>query len=623
VTEAPPSAALVICPVFASGTPPLSLASLQPPLRQAGVTPVPFDLDFMLLREDAATHQALFAAYNIGHADGLDTVQFVIRPRFMLAALFPEAFPAADLMLYEADLAVVRAIDARLGWWADRIIERGVGAVLCSVYVSNLLPTLLLARAVRARAPGLPIALGGPGVAAPAIQEFILRLGVVNACVTGEGERVVGPLTLALLRGSTLDAIPGVSWFDGEQRRDSPAAPLTPLADVLEAPPDFAGFPIPGYDVGAYRSNPAANLRWFGVALPVATTRGCVMRCTFCSESVYWKRFRSREPDAVIDEIASLIARWGVRQFVFGDSLLNGTPKWLVRFAERCIERDLGATFLFAYLRPTRLPRETLTLLYRAGFRVLGFGMETASQRLLDRLDKGTRVDEARQIYEDSLDVGLHVNISILTGIPGEVLDDVFDSVRFVQQLTATVTAKSGAAHALTVHAGSPLRVEPYSPMYAHPDDAGIRLIPGAPDLPPALAHLRAEPLFERWTGSVSADDLAARSEWVRAALDRAPMTVFQGEPYAFDDQTLARPLRPAMVLTGDAGVFLSDGTRILAQIDPFVAATWAAVTDGLRFGEARAQLAVAYPTIDVDARLREALNGLVVARLVWVDDFA
>lgn len=626
--EQPPDrgVALVICPVFASGTPPLSLASLQPGLRDAGLRTLPFDLDFMLLREDAANHRAFFSIYNIGHPDGLDGVQFVIRPRFTLMALFPEAFEAAEREPQAPDLAIVAALAARLDWWAGQILAQGVGVVFCSVYVSNLLPSLLLARAIRARDPTVAVAFGGPGVGAPAIQQLVLQLGDVAACATGEGERVAPPLARALLDGAPLQGVPGIAFLDGGALVQGAPVPLIALSELPT--PDFTGFPIPGHDVGAYRSNPAANLRWFGVALPIATTRGCVMRCTFCSESVYWKRYRPRDPEAVVAEIEALVARWGVRQFVFGDSLLNGTPAWLVRFAELCVERRLDVLFLFAYMRPTRLPRATLALLHAAGFRVLGFGMETASQALLDRMKKGTDVDEARQIYADCLDVGIHINLSVLCGIPGETVEDVMASVRFVQSLRQAALARSGAdpLSGLTIHAGSPLRVEPYSPMYADPDAAGIRIVAEAAHLPPPLADLEPalSPLLARWTGSVDLAEVRARSALLLAALDREPISVFLGEGLQgrFDDGTVVRPVGSPVVLTdADGQHYLADGARMVARVDPFVAAVWPGLVRGEPFGRIRDAAAAMFP--DAGDRLRAAFEGLLAARLVWVDDFA
>ena len=614
-----PGVALVICPVFASGTPPLSLASLQPGLRDAGFRTLPFDLDFMLLREDAANHRAFFGVYNIGHPDGLDGVQFVIRPRFSLMAMFPEAFSEAEREPYQADLAVVDAVAARLGWWADAILAQDVRVVLCSVYVSNLLPSLMLARAIRARDPSVAVAFGGPGVGAEAIQRLVLELGDVVACARGEGEAIAPPLTRALVDGTPLRDVPGIAFLDEGELVYGSDVPMLPIGTLRT--PDFTGFPIPGYDVGAYRSNPAANLRWFGTALPIATTRGCVMRCTFCSESVYWKRWRARDPDDVISEIEALVARWNVRQFVFGDSLLNGTPAWLERFAQRCVERQLGVTFLFAYMRPTRLPRATLALLYAAGFRVLGFGMETASQALLDRMKKGTDVDEAKQIYEDCLDVGLHINLSVLCGIPGETVEDVMASVRFVQELRSR-----DSVGALTIHAGSPLRVEPYSPMYADPNAAGIRLVDVDAALPPELARFQPviSALSQRWEGDVPLVEVRARSTLLLSALDREPTSVFveRAPDFGIGDDTVVRPVgSPRLWVDGEGQHALADERRLLARVDPFVAALWPLLATGAPVGRIRDALGGAFP--DVDTRLRPAIEALITARLVWVDDFA
>ncbi|MFT4977342.1 MAG: pyruvate-formate lyase-activating enzyme, partial [Myxococcota bacterium] len=507
-----PGIGLVLCPCFGFGTPPLGLASLQTVLKAAGHRTIPFDLDFMLLAEQPETISALFRAYFIGHAEGIDRVQFILRPTLTLMALFPDAWTPEQKVPLAEDLQVIAQVDTFLQRWAQELIAHDVRIVMASVYVSNLLPTLLLARALHYLDPSIQLVLGGPGVAAPEIQAFVLALGIIDVCGTGEGERLAPALAERLLAGE-LPHVPGAAYLHEGTIVRVPVGPLVALSG-LEAP-DFSGLPVPGTHVRHYRANPNVSTRWFGVALPIATTRGCVMRCTFCSETNYWTRFRQRDPADVVDEIEALQEQWGVSQFTFGDSLLNGSPRWLEAFAELCVERQLSVTFVFAYFRPTRLPRPLLEKLWAAGFRLLAFGLETASQPLLDAMAKGTKAEEARQVVLDALDVGIHVNLSILCGVPGEGTEEVLDSIRFIESLRAEVVARSGeqAAAGLTVHAGWPLRVEPDSRMYQQPEKSGIVLSPQDFELPEVLGGLRPflAPLMIQWRSGVSLEEIQLR----------------------------------------------------------------------------------------------------------------
>jgi Radical SAM superfamily len=618
---------LVLCPCFAFGSPPLALASLQAVLRRDGFETVPYDLDFMLMREDPATFQELYALYNIGHPDELDRVQFVLRPMLILMALHPERFSAADKADYAADLAVVARVERFLDGWAARMHAAGVRVVMCSVYVSTLLGSLLLAKALKAIDPSSRIAFGGPGVGMPEIQEFVLRLGWVDVCATGEGEPIAPPLADALLGGRLPRSVPGVCFLDGDVVVRNPAAPLIPLADLLT--PEFAGLPIPGRSLDYYRCNPNVNTRWFGTVLPIATTRGCVMRCTFCSETNYWQKFRHREPADVLAEIRELQARWGISQFLFCDSLLNGDAAWLEAFADGCIAEQLDVRFVFAYFRPTRLPRATLEKLALAGFQLMSFGLETGSQELLSSLAKGTKVSEAEQIVVDALDLGISVNVSILCGFPGETAEHLLESVRFLQRVRDRTTALgANREQALTVHAGSVLRVEPYSRMYQQPERSGLELHPQAPRLPPELEGLEAAlaPLMVRWTCSVEPDEMRSRARFLLDALNREPVTVFLNEPLDpwIDDTTVVLPVNGACVLSDSEGRrFLVAGGRVLAGMDEVASQAWEHIARGESFGAIKRALVAELPeTPDLEHKLRKVFVGLLTNRYVYVEDF-
>ena len=619
---------LVTCPCFAFGSPPLSLASLQAVLVNAGVPATCFDLDFMLMRDDPPTFHQLYALYNIGHSEDVDRVQFVTRPRLTLLALFQEAFPEAERAEHAADLVVLQTVEAYLGGWARRISE-GVDVLMCSVYVSSLLPTLFLAKAFKALHPEGKVVLGGPGVGAPEIQEFALRLGFIDFCATGEGERIAPPLAAALLSGEPGHDVAGVSFL---HEGTIVVRPPPPLMDLCDLPlPDFRGLPVPGHPLHHYRSNPNVNTRWFGTALPIATTRGCVMRCTFCSETNYWQKFRFRDPSTVVAEIQELQRRWGVHQFLFGDSLLNGSGKWLEAFADSAIASDLGAQFLFAYMRPTRLPRPLLEKLAKAGFRLFSFGLETASQHILDRLDKGTTVAEAEQVILDALDVGISVNVSILCGFPDETPDQVLESVRFVQRLRRRVLALPEGLQReqmLTVHAGSTLRVEPNSRMYQNPTVAGIALLPDTRQLPTPLAHLEQAlaPLLQRWSSSVALHEARSRSTLLRDTINCEPNTVFLSEPLDswLTEDTVLAPVRDAVILSdAENRNYLASGSQILAQLDPLSSRVWQQVREHRTLGQMRRHLIGEAPPEELDALLRQALVRLLMMRHAYVDDFA
>jgi hypothetical protein len=302
--------------------------------------------------------------------------------------------------------------------------------------------------------------------------------------------------------------------------------------------------------------------------------------------------------------------------------LLNGSSRWLEAFADLCIERELGVTFLFAYMRPTRLSGPLLQKLWTAGFRLISLGLETASQQQLVAMKKGTTVAEVSQVVLDALDVGISVNISILCGFPRETSDQVMESVRFVQALHRQALARSGTTKeaGLTVHAGSCLRVEPASGMYRDPEGSGIVLHDVQPELPDGLHHLHSSlaPLLQRWSCSVSSSEINVRSTLL-FSLNREPRTVFLEEPLDpwINDDTVLLPTRAAQVLQAvDGGLFLAGASQILAQVDEVGAQAWPLFSQARPFSVIRDAIGAQ------DAHLRQVVLMFLQLRLVYVDDF-
>lgn len=625
-STANPDIALVLCPTFTLGTPPLAVASLQAVLREAGFKTSAYDLDFALMRFDADTFRSFYAVYNIGHADDVQHVQFVVRPQLTLMSYFPEHYTETQRAPLLADLQVIGRMEEFLVKWAGIIANTGIRLAMFSVYVSNLLPSLLLARALKQVDPDIKVAFGGPGVGLAETQHFVLRFGCVDCCATGEGEVIAPQLARRLLDDSSLADVPGAAYLAQDRFVRNVAPPLMQLEKLRI--PDFEGLPLPGHHVTHYRSNPNLTSRWYGVALPIASTRGCVKRCTFCAEQSYWQRYRLRKVDAVVNEIAELKARWGVRLFQFCDSLLNGSPRWIEEFCDKVV--PLEVEFAWAYFRPTKLPRTLLEKIARAGFRILYFGMETASQELIDKAEKGTDVAEIRQVVFDTIAVGLHADITVLCGFPGESLEKFMESVRFCRELTEQIERELGAdaLSRLSIDAGSIIRVEPYARMFTAPEEYGITLEPFDPPLPKELAAFTEaiSQISIRWTSDLSVQEKFLRSDLLQKLVYRASAINFREETkdFALDDETVLKPVdRHARILRDDNGkYYLISKDRVRAELTPMAAQLWDLCTSGLSLGEIKRHLLAKGwrdgSTLPV-ARLYEQY---LAAGLVYVEDF-
>ncbi|MFC1541321.1 B12-binding domain-containing radical SAM protein [Candidatus Latescibacterota bacterium] len=158
-------------------------------------------------------------------------------------------------------------------------------------------------------------------------------------------------------------------------------------------------------------------------------------KCTFCSWTTLFPKFRVCTPERLLDEIGMLIERYGVRE-IFDDTGTFPSGGWLEKFCKGMIQRGynrnirLSCNFRFDYLTPERA-----ALMREAGFRLMKLGLESASQETLDRLKKGTKVEDIEAGCRIAKEAGLEVHLTIMVGYPWETRADAEKTLALAKQL--------------------------------------------------------------------------------------------------------------------------------------------------------------------------------------------
>jgi anaerobic magnesium-protoporphyrin IX monomethyl ester cyclase len=164
---------------------------------------------------------------------------------------------------------------------------------LFSVYSSNLAISLITAQIIK-RKTSRPVIFGGPGVGISEIYRFLLKTGFVDGIVVGEGEETIVDVI------KTQDFLNSSSSIHGYVTNSSldRYVPRHLITDIDSIPyPVFDDFPAKGYNLRAYLLSGKTTF------IPISTSRGCVMKCSFCSENKYWQKFRLRSVESITDEI--------------------------------------------------------------------------------------------------------------------------------------------------------------------------------------------------------------------------------------------------------------------------------------------------------------------------------
>ena len=511
-------AALVHCPFFTNGDwPPLGLACIQGALKQAGHEVAGFDFTYLAYRDDFGLLHLLRQLFGLGRVT--EDVPFVLRPDLVFYLLFKDRYPrfrwqiSGEAEEKAAAAMLLLGLKRTMPDWAGRVLAGQPQAVFFSTYLTNLFLSLRLAQELRQERPELPIIFGGPGAGLAEVQELALRLGFPDAIVVGEGERTA-PELAGHLPGRIPPELPGVATLQNDELQFR-HRPLEKDLDALPRP-DFEGLPLPGEALADYgRNRPNRFFTPYYHGFPISATRGCVNHCAYCSETAYWKRFRQRRAEAVVAEIQELHHRYGAAEFEFNDSAINGNPGWLKEFCRQVQRLEFEIIFSGYIIADRAVDAELAGLMFQAGFRHVSAGVETFSEAVRARMNKGMAAEDIFASLLLMTRAGINVKANILIGFPGETEADLAATFEIMARKRKLPPAELGPGR-LIWDAGHPLRLEPFSELFRRPERFGIHLEPAPPlPLPDELGHF--QPLLTRmlfsWRREPGPAELERRSE--------------------------------------------------------------------------------------------------------------
>jgi radical SAM superfamily enzyme YgiQ (UPF0313 family) len=259
-------------------------------------------------------------------------------------------------------------------------------------------------RLARERFPGVPVILGG--IYASLCPEHAQQHSGADRVVAGPGEAAI----LSILEEATGYAPPGPI---GPDREDLDSRPY-PALDLLDHP-SF---------------------------IPILTSRGCPLDCTYCASRQLQPTYRRRDPLAAAAELIYWQHRWGLVDAAFyDDALLLAAPEHLLVLLEDLANR--GRSFRFHTpngLHAGLITREVAGWLKRSNFATLRLGVETTALGEA-RLDAKLQAGELEAALAHLKEAGFateEIGVYLLIGLPEQEESEVAASILRVKELGAT-----------------------------------------------------------------------------------------------------------------------------------------------------------------------------------------
>jgi anaerobic magnesium-protoporphyrin IX monomethyl ester cyclase len=306
------------------------------------------------------------------------------------------------------------------------------------------------------KAAGLPchVTVGGPHISMlreqlPKVPE-IFRL--FDSAVVFDGETALLRLAESLDGDGDLTKVPNLIYraqHDAGVIRSTPVK-VEPHPNLL---PDFDGLPLDRYLVPS-------------PVLPMLSAHGCYHgKCGFCNVGYGGPgTFSQLDADLVVEHMLALHEKYGARHIFFADEAI--TPRNLKVMSAKLAEAGSPVHWCGCVRFDAGLTRDLLEHMAQGGCRMLLFGLETAAERTIKRMVKGTKLPEMSRILRDSTAAGIWNHTFFFFGFPGETMEEAQETVNFVY-------AHQDAIHSASLGA---FLLERYSPVACAPKKYGVTI---------------------------------------------------------------------------------------------------------------------------------------------------
>lgn len=303
-----------------------------------------------------------------------------------------------------------------------------------------------VASAVKRAHPDLPIIFGGwhPSLAV----DQTLREPYVDAVVRGQGELTFLELVQRIAHGEAWHGIRGLSFKDAGEIHHEPERPVANINDL----------PAPAYDLadhGVYAAVSGSR------QLAYTSSVGCPYQCNYCTDQVFYKRrFNAYRPERVVSDLAELVPRYNIEDVPLFDSNFLVDRKRAVAIARGII--DSKVKFRWDFQASTdfvaKMSDDDVALLAESGVWHIGFGTESASQDVLNLMNKRFQtVEQMMETARKTDRAGIHAVFNIILGYPGETEADRQKTFRIMSEMAREYPDLSFSPNIFTPYPGLPI----------------------------------------------------------------------------------------------------------------------------------------------------------------------
>ncbi len=348
---------------------------------------------------------------------GRQTREKIIWPQANLAYL------AAVMRNAGFDVDIMDCIASKIYWgeFEKLLKEKKPDYVLSNVISSTLTNDMKVLEEAK-KLGAKTIVVGSHVSALP--KESMERFKYVDYVVMGEGEETLRELIGFLEEGKDLSGVKGIAWRSGDNN-----IVINEKRPLIK---DLDSLPIPLHELLPLKEY---NLPFIGKNFTfVMESRGCPFRCIFCRSPIAWNRiFRQRSAESIFKELQYL-KKLGVKNILFHSDTFTVDKEEVINLCKMIVDSGLKIKWI-CNSRVDTIDEEVLLWMKKAGCYMVAYGIESGSQKVLDKSNKGITVEQIKKAVKMANDAGVKVWGYFVMGLPGENNETVRETINLTKEL--------------------------------------------------------------------------------------------------------------------------------------------------------------------------------------------
>lgn len=252
-------------------------------------------------------------------------------------------------------------------------------------------------------------------------SEILLKNKALTYIISGEAEETLKELLSGDVK---INDILGLWHRDGLVAKFNGVRPFIQNLDELPFPARHL------IDNNIYRRPDNNN-----VQAVIKVSRGCPHYCFFClATPTSGSKVRMRSPENIIAEIRECITKYNIKNFIFWSDIFNQDREWTMNLCKKIIDSGLKFTWS-ANTRADTADERMAKYMHKAGCRLVSIGVESGSQYILDKIGKGTTINEIRDTVKAFKKAKIKVYNYFVIGLPWDDEDTINETINFAIEL--------------------------------------------------------------------------------------------------------------------------------------------------------------------------------------------